>query len=282
MKNKPLLSAAALLPLAIGLATLPRTAVQPTTGIEAVTCDPEPIDFAQCHDNYPTGCTDSDNPGYDAYLNSLKNLTGSFPGNAQVVHESDFTNLNQNTAPDLTKGNHADFADDLKGLGEGQSRTVIGYLWYWQPTGAETCNCKLTGDNNVDYHIGIGFSKKTFNPPNRRPTKSEQQQSMVVEMTPHTRADKSNWSSDNLDAARGKPVKVVGQLMVDNEHNNVKDNCGYPGHKPTCWRMSAWELHPVTQFLVCKTDSCDESSPDSAWQELAGGEAGGNTPTGDR
>jgi hypothetical protein len=55
----------------------------------------------------------------------------------------------------------------------------------------------------------------------------------------------------------GRQVKVVGQLLVDNEHNRDSDNCARSGaDKTKCWRASIWELHPVTNFLVCSTDSC--------------------------
>jgi hypothetical protein len=61
---------------------------------------------------------------------------------------------------------------------------------------------------------------------------------------------------------------VVGQLMVDNEHNVASQNCGHTPHTSSCWRLSVWELHPVTNFQVCTgaDDLCTETSEN--WVEL--------------
>ena len=73
-----------------------------------------------------------------------------------------------------------------------------------------------------------------------------------------------------LNRQRGKQVKVVGQLMLDNPHVNTTDDCAFfedPGG--SCWRASAWEIHPVIQFFVCKPNkACTKSSPDSDWVRL--------------
>ena len=92
--------------------------------------------------------------------------------------------------------------------------------------------------------------------------------SVVAEMTPHTRAPK--WTFARVNSLQGQQVKVVGQLMIDNVHLNVNDDCGFPGATASCWRSTVWEVHPVTQFYVCslKNKLCDQSSPDSAWTSL--------------
>jgi len=46
--------------------------------------------------------------------------------------------------------------------------------------------------------------------------------SPFTEMTPHTRAVK--WTLSRLNRQRGKQVKVVGQLMLDNVHANPTDD----------------------------------------------------------
>ena len=54
----------------------------------------------------------------------------------------------------------------------------------------------------------------------------------------------------------GRQVRVVGQLTVDNEHNVPAQNCAMSSpDMQTCWRASAWEVHPVMSFSVCKSDS---------------------------
>jgi hypothetical protein len=77
-------------------------------------------------------------------------------------------------------------------------------------------------------------------------------------MTPHYREHfKPEWVFKSVAALIGRQVKVTGQLLFDNEHSIPSQNCGLPGaNLATCWRASAWELHPVTQFLVCPTDQC--------------------------
>ena len=47
----------------------------------------------------------------------------------------------------------------------------------------------------------------------------------MVEMTPQYRADFApEWTIEALKKLLGKQVRVVGQLMADNEHNNTRDN----------------------------------------------------------
>jgi len=44
-------------------------------------------------------------------------------------------------------------------MGEGKQFGLVGYLYYYESTGAESNNCELTGVPNVDFHIGIGFDQ---------------------------------------------------------------------------------------------------------------------------
>jgi hypothetical protein len=241
--------------------------------VTAVQCEDNIADFQACHDNYPTGCSKA--AGYDAYLNSLKNLTPSAPsGGIAVLGQADFDNLNAGTPATLGQNNnHSEFKDQLGKLGEGSQRGVIGYLYYFQATGAESSNCELTGPDaeggNVDFHIGIGFDEKMASQVNianpSKPPKTLQKQSVIVEMTPHYRARLENgiWTLANLKPALGHKVRVVGQLLVDSEHNKPSDNCaldGTPVQRNHCWRYSIWELHPVTSFEYCQDDSCTQNS----------------------
>jgi hypothetical protein len=95
-----------------------------------------------------------------------------------------------------------------------------------------------------------------------------EQTSIVAEMTPHTRDAK--WTVARLRRQRGKAVKVIGQLLVDNTHLNPGADCGFLGDPTlTCWRASAWEIHPVMQFFVCRSGrTCTRSSPDDDWIRL--------------
>jgi len=250
--------------------------------VTAVQCEDNIADFQACHENYPTGCSKAGR--YDAYLNLLKNGTPSAPtGGITFFEQADFDNLNTNTPQGLGQGNnHADFKDQLSGLGEGVQRGIAeGYLYYYQSTGAESSNCQLTGVDNVDFHIGIGFDAslgrlvRNTPKPDASLKKQLQQKSVIVEMTPHYRArfHDTDWTLANLKLALGHKVKVIGQLLVDSEHNKPSDNCaleGTPAQKSHCWRYSIWELHPVTLFEYCdkEDDSCTQDS--GGWVPLGG------------
>lgn len=241
--------------------------------VTAVACEDNIADFQACHENYPTGCSKA--AKYDPYLNYLKNLTPSAPsGGMNYLDLAAFDHLNSNTPADLGESNnHSDFKQDLARLGEGTQYGIIGYLYYFESTGAESSNCELTGPDkeggNVDFHIGIGFDKDLVSQVNvtnpAKPPKKLQQNSVIVEMTPQYRAqfESGVWTLANLKPALGHRVRVIGQLLVDSEHNKPTDNCALKGTAAQanhCWRYSIWELHPVTIFEYCKDDSCTENS----------------------
>lgn len=283
-------------PLALALAMSQMPASHATGGsdlaevdipdtVTAVQCEDNIADFQACHENYPTGCSKAGR--YDAYLNLLKNGTPSAPtGGITFFQQADFDNLNTNTPEELGQGNnHADFKEELSKLGEGSQSGLIGYLYYAQSTGAESSNCQLTGADNVDFHIGIGFDSslgslvRSTPKPDASLKKQLQQKSVIVEITPHYRArfHDTDWTLANLKPAMGHKVRVVGQLLVDSEHNKPSDNCALDGttaQKNHCWRYSIWELHPVTVFEYCdkEDDSCTQDS--GGWVPL-GGTSGG-------
>lgn len=178
---------------------------------------------------------------------------------------------------------------------------MIGFLYYFQPTSAESSNCELTGPaddpdkGNVDYHIGIGFDSATaeglrgdqapvHSAANAKKSSGKtssgkgasklQQTSVIVEMTPHYRFqfEHNIWTVENLNKALGHQVRVVGQLLIDSEHNMPSQNCATAkttAQKQSCWRASVWELHPVERFQVCVKDTNDCASDDAAnWVEL--------------
>lgn len=254
---------------------------------KAVTgCDPASLTTQTCHQQFPTGCTDSASK-YDAYLNFLKNQTpGAGLAPTKALGQSEFQSLEENipaTLKDGRKPRHARFATALADLGEGNIVSVIAYLYFvedtskgknGQPSVGETCNCKLQLAGSYDFHIGLGFDKTLADqirqnkpqPVFGQPTTMDKT-SVVAEMTPHTRTPK--WTFARVNSLQGQQVKVVGQLMLDNIHLNANDDCAFPQATAGCWRSTVWEVHPVTQFFVCNVSSgCDASSPDSAWKSL--------------
>jgi hypothetical protein len=237
-------------------------------------------DFRDCHTRYADGCTvvkGKGKPNYDAYLNFLKNQVGDSQDSVGSLTGADITDKEGKLPAGLKSSNHARFAGALADLGEGNIYTVVGYLYYHMHGGQETCNCKLKGDPNIDKHLGVGFdadmagriaSGDAKQGPIGASTEVDRT-SMIVEMTPFYRAQSHpNWTEGRLDAAVGKQVKVVGQLMVDNDHLNTKDDCAFPhASSKTCWRMSVWELHPVLAFYVCKKGVGCGSDPQE-WSPL--------------
>lgn len=251
------------------------------------TCD-NITDSDSCHHSYAEGCTNSSRSGtYDAYLSYLKNLTPK-PDTAEsrvvAVFTSlqDFQNLDKKSIDlDIGRQRQKDFAGDLADIGQGNFYAVIGYLYYAIPGGIETCNCKLTDPDDRDYHIGIGFDAatagkiadgtitKTHSGTGQRPTAIEQS-AIIVEMTPHYRAKyHSSWTLSGVQQLVGRQVKVIGQLLVDNEHNEAAQNCAFPDAvKSTCWRASAWEIHPVAKFYVCTSGASCAADATDGWTEI--------------
>lgn len=166
------------------------------------TCE-EIMDFRQCHEKYPTGCSKFGT--YDPYLNFLKNLLipppSAMSAHLKFLGQQDYRNLEANLPDGLSRGNHADFKDALSRLGEGQSFGLIGFLYYAKPSGVESSNCQLPDNDppegtNVDYHIGIGFdpnlAQQAASFPDTSTVPKEllrtlEQNSVIVEMTPHWR-----------------------------------------------------------------------------------------------
>jgi hypothetical protein len=242
--------------------------------------------FRSCHNTFAEGCTTSTQANtYDAFLSYLKNLTPS-PASAEshVVHTlaslDDFTAFDQKSIQlDIGRHRQVDFAEELADIGQGNIYAAVGYLYYAVPGGIETCNCKLTNPDDRDFHIGIGFDQTTAteiengtiaisdNPTGTDPFK---QASVIVEMTPHYRAKyHPNWNLPLLQQLGGKQVKVVGQLLMDNEHNDSSQNCAFDDHDLNhCWRASVWELHPVTAFYVCSSQSPCAGDANEGWTAL--------------
>jgi hypothetical protein len=67
----------------------------------------------------------------------------------------------------------------------------------------------------------------------------------------------SVWTIDALKEiqAKGAQVWVEGGLSDDNVHYVNADPDNPLKDEPD--RMSLWEIHPITKFLVCRKDHCD-------------------------
>ena len=276
------------------LLTNPATATAFAKKVESLqgeTCEDDLQTVDDCHASHKTGCTQSQNPRYDAYLNYLKNglpdpaSTASSSINGGSALDANFFASLESGIPDtLTSTNHAQHATDLAQQGEGQMVTIIGTVFYTLHGGSETCNCQLTGDQSVvDFHIGVGFGAfplsdsvlsqlRSGSEYSSILSPSDQhlldQPSVVVEMTPYYREQfHPAWTLAKVQSVTGKQVRVTGQLMIDNVHHLPKDDCGLlDADTSKCWRASTWEIHPVTSFQVCSVNHCAANSTD--WVNL--------------
>jgi len=116
----------------------------------------------------------------------------------------------------------------------------------------ESANCYLRGPSNNDFEFAIA--------PRRDGTAYE---GIIGEMIPQGRP--KEWTLVRLRkvAADHRLVLIMGQLMFDTRHlPNPK-----PGTNHESPRVSTWEIHPVTKFLVCQRDTCDPRD-EKAWQPL--------------
>jgi hypothetical protein len=251
-----------------------------------------------CHKNYAAGCALpkdpthsgkfgppdlSYSPRYDAYLAYFKNQIPSvLPKSQGTLTQVDFVSKYRSAlkaTPKITKSNHRAVSAQMLALGEGQYYTVTGYLYYETlSSGGESCNCDIQkSDAGDDYHIGMGFDEElaaTAEQVNNNKDDPNfhklQKNSIVVEMTPHYRAKyhKGRWNEPKLTKALGYEVKVVGQLLLDNDHMGSDAVCSAPNASSKCWRMSPWELHPVTEFYVCSTKKGCDVNATTGWTAL--------------
>lgn len=277
-------TAAGLAPLALALllqqSILPggNPPATPSGGtVQPAVCADDIGDFRTCHTQYPTGCTKAGK--YDASLNLLKNqLVPPSSPPIQFLGQSDVAALESKLPKGLAKSNHGSFTDALAQLGEGHVYGLRGYLYYAQKGGtSESSNCQLGDIDAIDFHIGIGFDpeiaakllakKAGTGKLTDEENASLNKTSVIVEMTPHYRFQfKPDWTLQAVEAAVGRQVRVIGQLLVDNEHLDAKDDCAI-GNAATCWRASVWELHPVIQFQVCESDKpCADDS--TSWVDV--------------
>lgn len=148
-------------------------------------------------------------------LNRLKNRSVEFMDGANVLPLEDL----------LAPGN------DTARFTSEQYVTVSGYVVYYAPGDAESCNCHSDDKKNHDVHIYIGKKKN-----------SKKKDCIIVDITPPY---KSSHSID-LKKLKGKKVSVTGYLMFDFEH---KGNAANTCMKCTrIWRRTAWEIHPVVKI----------------------------------
>ena len=118
----------------------------------------------------------------------------------------------------------------------------------------ESVNCQLKKPADNDFHIPLVEA----------PDNTEYK-GIVVEMIPQDRPPE--WSIDTLKDIQAKGLKVwaEGGLSYDKVHY-VNDDPANPLRDDPA-RMSLWEVHPITKFLVCRKQHCDPQAEDE-WTPL--------------
>jgi len=118
----------------------------------------------------------------------------------------------------------------------------------------ESVNCLLKNPTDNDFHIPVV----------EHPADTEYQ-GIVVEMIPQDRPSRWNIPALKEIQAQGAQLWIEGGLHFDSIHY-VSDDPKHP-FKDEPSRMSLWEIHPITKFLVCRKDHC---APDreSDWTSL--------------
>lgn len=217
------------------------------------------------------GCERAGTP--HALMNQLKRTLPKTDAGPQVLSLDDFDALQREADDRLAKSQRADLTAEnrkkLEGIrvasgatvGEGAFVEVQGFIVGLPNHPAanksgESVNCRLKGEKNNDFHIPIA----------RRWTHTEFQ-AIVVEMIPQDRL--GGWSLDRLQAIaeQGRHVRVRGGLFYDNEHVVNDDPDNPKGGQPK--RFSLWEVHPITEFSVCKRPKtvCARDNSD-LWQKI--------------
>ena len=152
-------------------------------------------------------------------------------------------------------------------ISEGDRVRVVAYIAKGQDglhvnKAGESVNCNLRKPFDNDFHIPIVAA----------PGDTEFQ-GIVAEMIPQARP--SAWTIDALKdiQAKGTQVLVEGGLSYDKVHY-VSDDPDHP-FKDEPDRMSLWEIHPITDFLVCRRDHCDPTRQ-SDWTSLEAKQVAGD------
>jgi len=144
-------------------------------------------------------------------------------------------------------------------ISEGDRVRIVAYIPKGQDglhvnQAGESVNCNLKKPYDNDFHIPVTAAAG-----------DTEFQGIVVEMIPQARP--SAWTIDALKElqAKGTQVLVEGGLSYDKVHY-VSDDPDHP-FKDEPDRMSLWEIHPITDFLVCRRDHCDPKKQ-SDWTAL--------------
>ncbi|HEV3307283.1 MAG TPA: hypothetical protein VGZ91_12670 [Candidatus Sulfotelmatobacter sp.] len=282
-RRKKIVSAATMLPLALGLAGNAGTPAKvptpaPTAQVESVSeggfsqkCSSPLFPTDTATDMDKTSCSVDGKGGAETWQNEAKNnfcpsgdpnspILTSIPELVALQTKAQETpNINfgnPRSHPLTSKAGPVQDRAPLVALGEGSLVQLVGYVKIARQEGAESVNCGANVPNAPAYHdihISIVLSPA-----------DQECSGVVVEMTPHHRPEAWTPQLVNEVAAAGLLVRVTGQRMFDSSHTPCQNGSPISGDPS---RISLWEVHPIYKFEVCSQGNCSSGGwvPLEAW-----------------
>lgn len=122
---------------------------------------------------------------------------------------------------------------------------------------ADSENCNLVGsaNNNIRLHLADTPHDTIHD-------------SIIAEVTATHRSPEWTLAKLRMIARDGRLIMMSGQLFYDNKHLVNNDPDAALPEQPA--RLSLWELHPVTDIMVCTSTTNDCASGDATrWEPLA-------------
>lgn len=192
---------------------------------------PQEITFQGC----PPG-----GDGGDQALNILKNRVDN--GENGTFHDVSLdTLINLSYPQDIGRTRRSNWSQsdvDAVNQYEGIAVRTVGYIAGVRHEGTESPNCHALDAR--DFHVWLV--------PNQGDPRSK---SMVVEVTPRVRDQRSGWTDSALASLTGQQVRISGWLLMDQEH---PEQLGQT-------RATLWEIHPIIHIEVNQGGS---------WQSIDG------------
>jgi len=278
----PLVSAATLLPLAIGLApmarrhpTKPHTPVAPVVSTTFGTCT-LPFDAIKQAHAIDSSCQPSGTASSapQSAQNQAKNnfcATGApvslnFNNFAQLQQAAQSAGIpfgGMNLPPDRGALHNILPLPGQGSVGEGSVVRLAAFVMdahYSNVSSGESVNCQQPGNENNDIHIVLGQSAI---PSGQKPTEAQECASVTAEISPHFRPNV--WSPDSLNTHNAHLFRFTGQLFFDAAHRPC---VGGTGANPK--RVAIWEIHPVYEVDICadSSNNCTVGS-DTNWVALS-------------
>jgi hypothetical protein len=273
----PLVSAATLLPLAIGLSgNFPNQATTQqarhqvaSSGSSFISCT---LPFAAIQEHHPIddSCFDdgSAKPGTpQSAQNDAKNnfcSTGT-PVNIDVLALQQLQQDAAKPGSGITFGSDTQLPKDrsvlrdlpthVGPLSEGMVVRLAAYVMdahYSNLGSGETVNCKQPDAASNDIHIVLAGTA----------TEKDECNSVTAEMSPHFRPEV--WEPTGLNQKNAHLYRFTGQLFFDGSHRPCSGGKGSPK------RSSLWEIHPVYAVDICMdpSNNCNVDS-DENWVSFA-------------